>query len=357
MKPIVLVLGLSMAAAGRVSAQTVPSLAPLVRIGCGECEGPTSFSGIQAVAIYEGRVYVLVTSEPYVRVFTSDGKLVRAFARKGQGPGELQFPFFLGARAGGELEVFDMTQRRFTRYDSTGAPLGTRLIQGFTALAVSAPGDSHAFILQTDFRTTEQPILRVRDGSSEATTLFTLDAEFPKLEPGERARTPALAANPRGGGAVGDGIVEYRIRRFDADGRVLGDIVRDIPKLRKSPAELAAEEERAERRRAQMSAMMQAEGAAARRGAFTPRPDHNHFDINALAFDDAGRLWVRTHRGRLEATVFDLFDSGGRYVGEVRVPMRVSTYAVHGGLMAGVVVDEDDVPYLQLWKVSDGGTG
>lgn len=350
MKAIVVVLGLSMAASS-LSGQGLPSLATLARIGCADCEGPTSFGGIQAVALYEGRVYVLDNNAPYVRVFTTDGQLLRAFARKGQGPGELQFPFFLGVRAGGELEVFDMAERRFTRYDSTGAPVGTRLIQGFTALAVSAPGDSQTFILQTDFRTTGQPILRVRDGSSEGTTVLALSAEFPKLEPGERARTPAFAANPRGGGAVGDGIVEYRIRRFDSKGRVLGDIVRDIPKLRKSPAELAAEEERVKRRIARMSAMAQAEGASPRRGAFTPRPEHNHFDINGLAFDDAGRLWVRTPRGRLEGTVFDLFDPDGRYLGEVRVPMRVSTYAVQGGLMAGVVVNEDDVPYVQLWRV------
>lgn len=333
------------------AAQQLPRLEPITRIGCADCEGPTSFAGIMSVALHDDRVYVLDNSAPHVRVFGTDGRLIRSFSRKGQGPGELQLPILVSPRARGELEVYDLNQRRFTRFDSTGTVLGTRQIRGFTVLAVSAPLDTQVVLVQSDFRSTDQPMLRLADGSSEPSPLAMLTAAFPKVAPGELARTPALVAHPHGGVAVGDGIAEYRIRRFDAEGRVLGDIVRAIPRPRKSQAELAAEQERMERRRARMSQMMRAEGASAPRGAFTPRPEHNHFDIGALAYDDSGRLWVRTHRGGLEGTLFDLFGADGAFLGELRVPMRVGPFVVRGGVMAGVVTDDDEVPYVQVWKV------
>jgi len=283
-------------------------------------------------------------------VFTTSGGVVRSFAREGSGPGELRLPIAVAPRANGELEIFDMTLRRFTRYDSTGKSLGTRTPNGFTALVASAPGSAHSWMLQTDFRTTDQPVLKILDRATEPTKLITLNAEFPKLEPGEHARTPAIAANARGGIAIGDGIAEYRIRRYDENGRSLGDIVRPIARQRKTPAELDAERERMQRRAARMAQMLRAEGSA-RAPTFTPREYRNHFNMDALAYDETERLWVRTERGGLNATVFDIFDAAGQYAGEVRAPMRIGAFALHSGHLAGKVTDDDEVEFVQVWRV------
>jgi hypothetical protein len=329
----------------------LPRLEPLGRIGCAECDGPASLASIQTMAVHDGRVYVVESNAPYIRVFGMDGRFLRAFGGRGQGPGELRLPIHVGIRARGELEVYDLNLRRFTRFDSTGTPLGTRMMRGFTVDAVSAPGDSATLLLQTDFRSPKQPLLRLTDGSSDPVRLAELSAEFPKIEANETPRLAALAANPHGGYAVGDGVAEYRIRRLDADGRTLGDIVRDIPRPRKSPAELAAERERFERLRTRATGKAAAEAGSGNVRPFTPKPEHNHFNLNALAFDDTGRLWVRTQRGGLEQTIFDIFDVTGTYVGEVRVPRRVGTFAVHDGVMAGEVTDENDVMFVEVWRV------
>ena len=343
---------LSLLPAAAAAQQQLPRLEPVTRIGCVDCEGPALFAGVRTLAVHDDRIYVIDRAAPFVRIFGTDGRVVRAFARAGSGPGDLRLAISIAPRARGELEVFDMTLGRFTRYDSTGTAIGTRQQNGgFTAVAVSAPGSGHTWLLQTDFRSTDQPLLRVADGATEATGTVTLRADFPRLEPGEPARTPAVAADFRGGFAVGDGIAEYRIRRYDADGRSLGDIVRTIPKQRKTAAELDVERERMQRRVARMADMQRAESGRAAAPSFTPREERNHFNMDALAFDESGRLWVRTERGGLDATIFDLFDADGRYLGELRVPMRVGTYALGGGWLAGKVVDDDEVEFVQLWRV------
>lgn len=344
-------LALTLCSPANLAAQQLPRLEPVTRIGCADCEAPSSLASIQTLAVHDGRVYVVDNNAPYIRVFAIDGRLLRAFGQKGQGPGELQFPMFIGVRGRGELDVYDLQQRRFTRFDSAGKALGTRIVRGFTVGAVSAPGDSHAVLLQTDFRSPDQPVLRLPDGSTELVRLLTLTAEFPRVETGQPPRIPALAANPRGGFAVGDGIAEYRIRRFDAEGRSLGEVVRDIARPRKTQAELAAEQERFDRLRRRATGMAAAEAPSGTTPRLTPKPEHNHFNSNALAFDETGRLWVRTPRGGLEGTVFDLFDAAGRYLGEVRAPIRIGVFAVYDGVLAGEVTDENDLPFVQVWRV------
>src|SRR5688572_2784934 len=103
-----------------VAAQQPPRLEPVARIGCMDCDGPALFSGIQAVALDDAHVYILDRSAPFVRVFTTSGRSVRAFGRAGSGPGELRLAIAVAPRPNGELEVFDMTLRRHTRFDTAG---------------------------------------------------------------------------------------------------------------------------------------------------------------------------------------------------------------------------------------------
>lgn len=83
---------LSLFPAAAFGQQPLPRLEPLVRIGCVDCDGPTLFAGIQAVAVQGDRVYVIDRSPPYVRVFDTRGRTIRAFARTGSGPGRPPMP-------------------------------------------------------------------------------------------------------------------------------------------------------------------------------------------------------------------------------------------------------------------------
>src|SRR5687768_2274012 len=209
----------------QLAAQQAPIRVQLAhRIGCVECDGFEAFAAIQDLAVGTDRVFVLDRSAPFLRVFGLNGKPIRAFAKHGAGPGELRLPIHAGVRRGGELEVFDLTLRRFTRFDSGGAVVRTRTLSSF-AVAIASPAiGSESYLLTSDFQSTQQPILRWNDGAAEAQEVVQLSADFPRLAPGEHARTPAFAASTAGF-AVGDGVAEYRIRRFDSRGNVIGDIV------------------------------------------------------------------------------------------------------------------------------------
>lgn len=334
-----------------LSAQEAPiRLERVVRIGCVECTGPELFAGIQDLAVTRGRIYVTDRVAPFIRVFDTQGRALRGLGGRGRGPGEFALPIHLGVRSNGGLEVYDMNLRRFTRFDSAGAVVQTRAITEFAALVTSTPGGTDSYLLTTDFATVDQPILRLPDGAREPQKLVTLTAEFPRHAPGEHARTPAFAARPAGGFAVGDGIAEYRIRIYDRAGQPLNDIVRAIPKPTKTAAELELEKQQMQKRAARMQAMLRAEGGGSP-PAFKPREERNHFNIDGIQFDESGRLWVRTERGGASATVFDIFDASSRYLGQLRVAERLGTFALGDGMLAAKVTDAEEVEYVGVWRV------
>src|SRR5688572_27620095 len=81
------------------SQQAPVRLERVSRIGCVDCTGPEMFAGIQAIAVGSGRVIVADRSAPYIRVFDVNGKSLRAFAAKGNGPAEQQLPIHVSPRA------------------------------------------------------------------------------------------------------------------------------------------------------------------------------------------------------------------------------------------------------------------
>lgn len=75
-----------------------------------------SFSGVGAVLADEDHVYLLLSQESLVRVFTRSGDFVREFGREGEGPGELQMPSDMGWH-GSRLWVANWGSTRFTFFD------------------------------------------------------------------------------------------------------------------------------------------------------------------------------------------------------------------------------------------------
>jgi hypothetical protein len=145
----------------------------------------------------------------------------------------------------------------------------------------------------------------------------------------------------------------YHIDRLGADGRVLGTITRDIPRVRRTPEELDAMAQTARRA---------ADRAGAERGRsnvpppILPRPGGGadfkpHIATNGLRYDGAGRLWVRTMRGDATSTVFDVFTPAGAFLGEVKVDAAVSAYAFGGRWMAAAIVTEEGYAIVRVFEV------
>lgn len=69
----------------------------------------------------EGNIYVVCfrNEENYIYRFDPAGRLKASFGRRGQGPGELQWPFLGGVSANGEISITDYLQK-FVAYDPNG---------------------------------------------------------------------------------------------------------------------------------------------------------------------------------------------------------------------------------------------
>jgi YD repeat-containing protein len=340
------------AAPQTATAQVAPvRLEPVTRIGCLECSGPEMFTNIRDIDVGGGLIHVLdIGAPPYVRVFDATGASIRAFGRTGDGPGELRTPLVIHRLARGDIEVYDMQQRRLTRFDSAGSQTGTRRLEaGFFVLLARAPRDDALYYTWLDPRDTERPVRRLDEGTDAAQPFTVLRDDFPIRQPGPIITMPVLAARPAGGLAVGDGHTEYRIRLFDPTGAVTRDIVRDIPRQRKTKAELETDAARRDRMSRELARAMP------RRGSRPPPPappvDEHRRHFTTFEYDDHGRLWVHTARGDRGETIFDVFDPAGRYLGELKLPHRLDAFAVGSGLLAGRVYDQDRIQYVAVWRV------
>ena len=351
MRSLIVVAGSVLVASSAV-AQPV-RLTRLTEFGCESCEGPLSFGRIETLALTaDRRVVVVDRSEPYIRVFDSTGKPIRAFGRAGQGPAELVTPVAASIAASGEIEVIDMMRRRLVRFGPTGEDRSATPLSGFANIGAFAPHGGHAI---AGISYPGRPVLTLLRATGDKPTelLQAGQKDFPERPPGN-IEALSVAVAPDGSFVVGDGRGAYLIRRYDPDGRPTGEIRRAIPRVRRTPGEIRAEAEQRDARLAAMQRRMGRSASSVSRTALSSiPPERDWFDAYALRFDERGRLWVRVERAAPGRTLFDIFDSAGRYLGEVEVPARFREYALGSGLLAAAVADSLGVERINLWSVSE----
>ena len=145
---------------------------------------------------------------------------------------------------------------------------------------------------------------------------------------------------------------DYRIVLLSPAGETVTEIVRDIPRLKRTPAEIAAVEKR---RQAATDRVRSERGQRGSVPAVPIRPPSDelkpHVTIDGLRYDDSGRLWARTMRGNESSTVFDLFAPDGKYLGEVMVPAVIGTFSIAGRWFVADVESDDGTPRVRFWEI------
>lgn len=102
----------------------------LFSIGAEEGQSWEMLSNVDDVAFDRAdNLYVLDRGNQRVLVFDRSGRFVRQFGKKGDGPGEFQFPNDLTVHADGSIAVYDLAHRSFSLFGPDGAfrrsvPLG-----------------------------------------------------------------------------------------------------------------------------------------------------------------------------------------------------------------------------------------
>ncbi len=92
-------------------------------LSIGEAEGREDYMFSLIVSIDvddEGNIYVLDIKERHIKVFNSDGRLMRIIGRKGQGPGEFQRPYTVQITAQNDVVVWDVMIQRLHFFSLDG---------------------------------------------------------------------------------------------------------------------------------------------------------------------------------------------------------------------------------------------
>ena len=330
-----------------------------LRIGSIDDVGPELFGRIISLEVDPaGRIYVFESQSQELRMFDAEGAHVRTVGRKGGGPGEFARAVMIRLAPDGNIWVVDPENDRISVFDTTGTYLsGRRTPGGFIVLPWPGGFDDAGYYYTPVFIPTEgaaeQPF---RMGlERHGPDMQLVDTIMPPREPdlGETsftvsdenrfvgARIPFAPAfrwhlHPSGTlWALHGG--EYKLFQLDLTGDTLRTITREFEPYPVTDEELEAAIE-------DLDWFIQEGGKVTRGKIPSSKPSAEDF-----FFDDDGNVWVvRITTGEDEWKVLDVFDRDGRYLGEVRLPFRLSRPypVIRGSTIWAVVVDEFEVQFV-----------
>ena len=330
-----------------------------------------------------GRLHVMPSGDPRVRLLDEKGGFVRYIGRSGEGPGEFTRMFAMGF-LGDTLWIENWTAPRVSFFDSAGAHLKTAVdprgpkIGSESRITVPLAGGSELLIPSPtgpeDAGRAKAPLtVGPRSGSPRDTVAFVIRSDRMEIEGlgsfGHRlVRLPPLyRALPSGSGVVvADWDVDRPdrvvLRSFDAKGELVSE-----SEVRFRPRAISAEAR--ERFIDEGVAMVKrtAEALPATAAEAVPRdiraavvkgsilPSH-YAPISALFVTHEGRVWLK------ETSVADEYEGEWIVVGadgavefRVRPPSGIRFQTARGNRVWGTGTTELDVPYIALYELAPAG--
>lgn len=387
----------------------VATLTPEISIG--EIDGAEEYlfgSIVDLTVARDGSIYVFDRQVPALRKYDVNGKYVKTFGRKGQGPGEYLSGGGLGILPDGRVLLWDTGNWRINVYSPNGELLthystpsgmgGGSTLTTQQAMVVDTLGNIYLRNSVRPARVEGQPMQSGRQvwirRKADGTVADTIDAPiFPRAprtltatlnsNGGTASSTSPLPFEPIGvwaispHGLIVSGFPERYAFEITRPGQPVVSIRRDI----KADPVSAAERKEAKDR---IETMMR---------RTDPKWNWNGPDVpgtkpffTSISIGQDGRIWVArnaaqggaafstsernsvgsagggrtpppasTTRGRstVPATpvLFDIFEPNGTYVGQVQVPARTTLFARRGDNAWGVVFDEDDVATVKRFRI------
>lgn len=324
------------------------SLEPQWTIG-GETSSGGDFADITSVAVDPaGNVLVLDGKECRVLAFDAEGKFVRAFGRKGQGPGELNGPIGIAVTPANEIMVEDSLNRRLSYFARDGKFLRQQSTAQGTGMGLAG--------LVMDRRGRMAGRSLFMDGGKIGFEVRTYDPDLkpgaslariemgglgkPRIDPLTSAPGLVLSSDERGRIFLGSP-EGYRIRIYDFEGRLLRTVEREY-----DPVPVKKEDHD---RIFKILGGIQATGGLNLKEMITI-PDAYPAYLMFIV-DPDGRILVRTfEKGKADKEYFfDLFDSRGRYVH--RFASRTDFVLWRNGRIYGTEEDEDGFEILRCFRV------
>lgn len=290
-------------------------------------------------------VVVLTGEAPFVRILPLNGEPGRAFGSEGEGPGEIESVSGVAVLSSGSIAVADRRGGKLSFFDPEGNWRGSSSHAPLLFALETSPTGAHALALQLVMEEQRNRVLRLDSALDVVDSISVPDTLFR----GETSVSAKLwishAIADDGRIALGAGASAYRILLTDPSGEIRIQLARDLPRPERTRDELAA-----------LEARIQADVAAglpAHVGRGALQKTEAHFGLNDFRFDGHGRLWVRTNRGGLQDTVFDLYGPELEVLGTLQVPHGIYSFHITSDRLVGEITDDTGVPRVMIWRIQE----
>jgi hypothetical protein len=307
-----------------------------------------------------GRIVVVDQSPLGIKILNRDGQLVRRFGREGSGPGELRSPtiaafdslIVVDDPGLARLEVFDSTGNLLREYPAPCCYFGGTIMND-SGLVFAPTGSADSTMAGAFVR------INAWSGATDTIELDRLGTE--KIW---------FLKTPSGGIRIGIPYTGHEVAGFTESGHLLhgwsdrfgwteqdmqGDTVRIVTR------DWTPVERPEAVRRARFDTMVS--GLSRNFGDANVRAALHYDDMPATAeamlgieSDAAGRIWVRVFTGDTLHTDYDVFDSSGVLLGQVKAPWPPREW-VQWRTVSEVLTEgetADGFPMLRIWKLVRG---
>jgi hypothetical protein len=277
------------------------------------------FSGLQHTQVDEEEyVYAADWKETQIKVYDKNGKHVRNFGRKGQGPGEIGLPFYLGIFQGNKLVVNDQTNAKFIFFSREGeslkeVPMGK--YRFVTRFKMDSDGNFYAISRTFDESKTTFELKKFSPSFEPLASFASI--EVPRTPRVAQAFPPALFIQmTRDEGIVWIDFLKYELTLLDREGRPLRRIVKDW-----DPVKITEADEK--------RLIRQTWGDRGIRPGFKFEVPKHFPPVQTFYVDDEDRIYVRTYdyinKAGTQLVRYDVFNPEGRYIAKFYHP-RAETF-------------------------------
>jgi hypothetical protein len=291
----------------------------------------------------QGNIYVLDWGDVDFKVFAPDGRLLRKFGKKGQGPGEFDIPAYFVVGADGRIFLLSMRHHQLTTLDNAGKYLSSFRVDGscrslgvdsqnriyYSQLLYPEAGGEEYELVQNKmalFKTDELGRVKVRLGEFLDVTMLW---KVMKVGEGMTSQSMTSRESCTTSWLVGpdDRVFigynkDYRIDVRDSDWKLLFRFGREFTPIRHP----------------------QYKPDAAHPEFYPAFSDRRKF------FDGEANLWLEQYvEEGVKDHVFDVFSADGIYLKQIRVPETL--HLVRGDKAYSIIRQEDEFLVVKRFKL------
>ncbi len=308
-------------------------------IGGPDAQGEYALDQVRQVVVDDGgTMYVLDPRASHIKVFDASGKYLRTIGRKGQGPGELEYPTtmsLIGPR--GELAVI-LQLRGVVFFKTDGTFLRQLPFKGMQVGRGRVDSRGNIYVLDIVFDDQGSCYATKKlapDGSLLATISETPTSSRPGTSALQLILPIAAFSIDRADRFIYGYPETYEIRVY---GPGADKIIRKIGR-EYDPVDVTEEEKAALKK--------DAPGGSMREYVFA----RSHPAYRRFFLSDLGHIFVQTYeKAGGERFVHDIFDAEGRFIG--RIPLKTSGGEILKGKYYALEEDEDGYQYVKRYAVT-----